>query len=74
MVIMDELSYSLQFGWLSVDEVIEVLRHRPERLHVVITGRGIPEALIDFADMVTEVKEIKHHFKQGIKAQPGIEF
>jgi cob(I)alamin adenosyltransferase len=74
MVILDELSYPLQFGWLSVEEVIEVLKHRPEQLHVVITGRGVPDTLIDFADMVTEVKEIKHHFRQGIKAQPGIEF
>ena len=74
MVILDELTYPLQFGWISVDEVIEVLKKRPVNLHVVITGRNAPQALIDFADTAVEVSDIKHHFNNGIKAQPGIEF
>ncbi|MDD5701332.1 MAG: cob(I)yrinic acid a,c-diamide adenosyltransferase [Dehalococcoidales bacterium] len=74
MVILDELSYPLQFGWLTVDEVIEALRQRPEKLHVVITGRAVPEKLVEYADTVTEMKEIKHHFRQGVPARPGIEF
>ena len=74
MIILDELSYPLMFGWLNTDDVIEVLKQRPKNLHVVITGRGVPKALIDFADVVTEAREIKHHYHQGIKAQAGIEF
>lgn len=74
MVILDEISYPLRYGWLPVDEVIDILRHRPEKVHVVITGRDVPQELIDFADVVTEVREVKHHLRKGIKAQPGIEF
>jgi len=74
MVILDEISYPLRYDWLSVDEVLDVLRHRPETVHVVLTGRDIPQELIDFADVATDVREIKHHLKKGIKAQPGIEF
>ena len=73
MVILDELTYPLNFSWIPVDEVIDVLRHRPVDLHVIITGRDAPQALIDFADTVVDVSDIKHHFKKGIKAQPGIE-
>ena len=74
MVILDEISYPLRYGWLPVEEVIDVLRHRPEKVHVVITGRDVPQELIDFADVATEVREVKHHLRKGIKAQPGIEF
>jgi cob(I)alamin adenosyltransferase len=54
--------------------VIAFLRDRPKRTHVIITGRDAPQELIDFADLVTEMREIKHPFQQGLKAQPGIEF
>jgi len=74
MVVLDELSYPLKYGWLDVQEVISVLRNRPDKEHVVITGRDMPDELIEFADMVTEFTEIKHHFNNGIEAQPGIEF
>ena len=74
MVILDELTYPLQYGWLLVEEVIDVLRHRPGEVHVVITGRDAPQELIDFADVVTESKDIKHHLRKGIKAQAGVEF
>ncbi len=74
MVILDEFTYPLQYGWLSVEEVIDVLRHRPGEVHVVITGRDAPRELIDFADVVTESKEVKHHLRKGIKAQAGVEF
>jgi cob(I)alamin adenosyltransferase len=74
MVVLDELSYPLRFGWLNTGDVIETLRNRPSGLHVVITGRDMPQELIEFADSVTEAVEIKHHYKKGIKAQPGIEF
>lgn len=74
MVILDELSYPLRYGWLSPEEVIEVLRNRPKGVHVVITGRNVSQECIDFADLVTEMREVKHPLRKGIKAQPGIEF
>jgi cob(I)alamin adenosyltransferase len=74
IVVLDEITYPLTYGWLDVDEVIETLRNRPANLHVVLTGRDAPQALIDFADLVTEMREIKHPFTQGIKAQPGVDF
>ena len=67
-------SYPLKYGWLSAEEVLDVLRHRPKGIHVIVTGRDIPQEFIDFADLVTEMREVKHPFHKGIKAQPGIEF
>jgi len=74
LVILDEVTYPLNYGWLDVEEVIEVLRRRPRDLHVILTGRDAPQALIEFADLVTEMREVKHPFQKGIKAQPGIDF
>ncbi len=74
LVILDELTYAFNYDWLELDEVLAVLRQRPGKVHVVITGRDAPQPLIDYADTVVEMRDIKHHFKQGIKAQPGIEF
>jgi cob(I)alamin adenosyltransferase len=74
VVALDEVTYPLAYGWLPVEEVIAFLRERPVRTHVIITGRDAPQELIDFADLVTEMREVKHPFQQGIKAQPGIEF
>jgi cob(I)alamin adenosyltransferase len=74
LVLLDELTYPLTYGWIPVPEVIDVLEHRPEGLHVIITGRDAPQELIDYADLVTEMREVKHPFRQGLKAQPGIEF
>ena len=75
IVIMDELTYALNFHWLDIEEVLSTLRQRDPTMHVIITGRDAPEALIAFADMVTEMREVKHPFKtQGILAQKGIEF
>lgn len=75
VVVMDELTYALHFGWVSTEELVDTLKQRPPTMHVIITGRDAPEALIDYADLVTEMREIKHPFaEKGIKAQPGIEF
>ena len=74
MVILDEFTYPLHYGWVSTEEVIEVLKRRPPMQHVIITGRHAPQALIDYADLVTEMRVVKHPYQQGIKAQPGIEF
>ncbi len=74
IVVLDEITYPLQYGWLVIGEVLDVLRIRPPHVHVVITGRNAPPELLDFADTVTEMVEVKHHLRLGIKAQPGIEF
>jgi cob(I)alamin adenosyltransferase len=74
IVILDELTYCFKYGWLDLADVLEVLRQRPEGQHVIVTGRDAPPELIDFADLVTEMREIKHPFAAGVKAQKGIEF
>ena len=75
VLILDEFTYPLHYGWVPVEEVLTALNQRPPMLHVIITGRYAPEELIDYADLVTEMQAIKHPYKdQGIKAQPGIEF
>ena len=73
-LLLDEINVVLSFDYLSVAEVLADLAARPERQHVVCTGRGAPEALIAAADLVTEMREIKHPFNAGVQAQPGIEF
>ena len=74
IVVLDEITYPITYGWLDVDEVIESLRSRPVDLHVVLTGRDAHEKLIEFADLVTEMREVKHPFNAGVKAQPGVDF
>lgn len=75
IVILDEMTYPLKFEWLDTGEVIAWLKaNKPEMLHLIITGRDAPEALIDYADLVTEMRLIKHPFEEGVKAQAGIEF
>lgn len=75
LVVLDEMTYAFHLGWLNVDEVISWLKeYKPAGLHLIITGRDAPAALIEYADLVTEMREIKHPFRRGIKAQPGIEF
>lgn len=74
MVVLDELTYLITYDMVSEAQVLELINHRPERLHLVITGRNASEALIDAADLVTEMVEVKHPYQQGIKAQRGIEF
>jgi cob(I)alamin adenosyltransferase len=75
MVLADELNIVLRYDYLPVDEVIAVLRAKPEMTHVIVTGRNAPEALIEVADLVTEMTLVKHPFReQGVKAQVGIEF
>jgi cob(I)alamin adenosyltransferase len=74
--LLDEFTYVMHFGWLDADEVVAWLRtNKPPMLHLIITGRDAPAALIAFADLVTEMREIKHPYNdQGIRAQKGIEF
>ncbi len=74
LIVLDELTYLIGFGILTEAEVITLFRKRPKRLHLVITGRNASQELIEYADLVTEMRAIKHPFQQGIKAQKGIEF
>jgi len=74
MVILDEFNIALQYDYVNAAEVLPVLRARPPRQHVVITGRGANDMLTEEADLVTEMKQVKHPFRKGIKAQPGVEF
>jgi len=73
IVILDELTYPLKYGWLSPQEVMDTLKARNPDMHVVITGRDAPKEIVEFADLVSEVRMIKHPFKKGIRAQIGIE-
>ena len=74
-VLLDEVNIALKLGYLSVETVLAGLAEKPEDSHVILTGRGAPQALIEQADLVTEMTLVKHPFKtQGVKAQPGIEF
>lgn len=75
MVIADELNIVLRYDYLPVGEVLEALAAKPPMTHVIVTGRNAPEALIDAADLVTEMAQVKHPFReQNVKAQRGIEF
>ena len=74
MVILDELNIVLRYDYLPLDEVLATLRDKPENLHVVVTGRNAKESLIELADLVTEMTQIKHPFRAGVKAQKGVEF
>jgi cob(I)alamin adenosyltransferase len=73
MIILDEMTYPITFGWLDAKDVLDVIQNRPKWMHVVITGRDAHERIIEAADTVTQMIEIKHHFKNGIKQQMGIE-
>jgi cob(I)alamin adenosyltransferase len=75
LVLLDEVNVALKLGYLDLDQVLAGLDQKPEDSHVILTGRGAPQGLIDRADLVTEMTLIKHPFReQGVKAQPGLEF
>jgi cob(I)alamin adenosyltransferase len=74
LLILDELTYAVKYGWVAVDEVVDGVVGRSPKTNVVITGRDAPDELIEVADTVTEMRKVKHAFDQGIKAKKGIEF
>ncbi|WP_119458948.1 cob(I)yrinic acid a,c-diamide adenosyltransferase [Rhodospirillaceae bacterium SYSU D60014] len=74
LILLDELNIVLRYDYLPLDEVLEVFRNKPRDLHIVVTGRNAKPELIDLADLVTEMTMVKHPFREGVKAQPGIEF
>lgn len=73
IIILDEINVAIWFDLLKQEKVIEVLNERPEHVEVILTGRHAPELLIDLADLVSDVKEIKHYYNLGVKARIGIE-
>jgi cob(I)alamin adenosyltransferase len=74
VVVLDELTYVLNYGFVPTEQVLATLRDRPRHVNVVVTGRNAPQALMDAADLVTEMKSLKHPFEQGRKAQIGIDY
>jgi len=74
LVLLDELNIVLRYDYLPTEEIIEVLRNKPADKHVIVTGRNAKDELIEIADLVTEMEQIKHPFRSGVKAQMGIEF
>lgn len=73
IVVLDEVNVAIWFGLLATEQVLAFLDERPERVEVVLTGRRAPQALIDRADLVTEMREVKHYYQQGVDARVGIE-
>lgn len=74
LLILDELTYLPQFGFIPVDEIVAALRNKPPRLTIVITGRKAQQDLIEIADTVTDMQSLKHAYQDGIKAQKGVEY
>jgi len=74
LVVLDEMTYAFKYQWLPLDEVLAAFAARPPLQHVIVTGRAAPEGLIAAADTVTEMAMVKHAFKAGVKAMPGMEF
>lgn len=74
LVVLDEITYPINWGWIDVEEVVEALTNRPSGVNVVVTGRDAPAPLIGIADTVTEMRPVKHAYDQGIRAIRGIDF
>jgi cob(I)alamin adenosyltransferase len=74
LVVLDEVTYLCTWGWIATADVVAAIRDRPSHVNVVITGRDAPAELIDVADTVTEMREIKHAYQQGIRAKRGIDY
>lgn len=74
LVVLDEMTYAFKYGWLGTDEVLPVIAARPPMQHLIVTGRAAPGALVDVADTVSEIGLLKHAFRAGVKAMPGMEF
>ncbi len=74
MIILDEINYALSYGLVEKEQVLSMVQNKPPQLHLVLTGRDVLPEIADLADLVTEMKEVKHPFEKGIKAQRGVEF
>ena len=74
ILILDEINCAVDYGLVDVNEVLELIRNKPEKMELIMTGRYAPKELVEVADLVTEMKEIKHHYNTGVQMREGIEF
>ncbi|HUG31733.1 MAG TPA: cob(I)yrinic acid a,c-diamide adenosyltransferase [Acidimicrobiia bacterium] len=74
LVVLDEVTYPINWGWIDIDEAVAVLDERPEKVNVIITGRDAPGKIVDIADTVTEMRKVKHAYDAGIMARRGIDY
>ena len=74
IVILDEITYAINYDFIQLDDVVNALKNRPKHVHVVLTGRDAPEVIVELADLVSEMNPIKHPFDKGIAAQKGVDF
>jgi cob(I)alamin adenosyltransferase len=74
LVVLDEMTYPVNWGWVSLDEVVRTLRERPADVNIIITGRDAPPEIIEVADTVTEMRKVKHAYDRGIMARRGIDY
>ena len=74
MVLLDEVTYPMNYGWIDTADVVRVLRERPEKTNVILTGRDAPAELIEVADTVTEMRKVKHPFDRGVQARRGLDY
>jgi len=74
LVILDEITYPINWGWIDIDDVLTVISHRPSRLNLILTGRDAPASLVEVADTVTEMRKVKHAFDAGVMARRGIDY
>jgi cob(I)alamin adenosyltransferase len=74
LVVLDELTYPIVWGWIPIEEVVAVLESRPEQVNVIVTGRDAPAELVEVADTVTEMTKVKHAYDRGVRAKRGLDF
>ena len=74
LVVLDEITYPMNWGWIATSEVIDVIRNRPPAVNIIATGRDAPAELVEVADTVTEMRKVKHAFDRGVRAIRGIDF
>ncbi|HYV02583.1 MAG TPA: cob(I)yrinic acid a,c-diamide adenosyltransferase, partial [Actinomycetota bacterium] len=74
LVVLDEVTYPMNWGWIATDDVTRAIRGRPAHVSVIATGRDAPEALIEAADTVTEMRKVRHAYDRGVRARRGIDF
>ena len=74
LLVLDEITYPINWGWIPEDEVIDAVRNRPEDMNIILTGRDAPDSLIKLSDTVTEMKKVKHVYDTGVLAKKGIDY
>ncbi len=73
IIVLDEIVYALNWGIISLEEFLEVIKNKPENLEIILTGRHAPKKVIEIADLVTEMRKVKHYYEKGVKSRKGIE-